>query len=259
MFRRLVVVFLIGGRAVYQDTSNLGAQGETEALEVYFNSYRYESDSSTLRHFRQSVATAGIDWLYERYGRWIIDPEAFERSLPDFTLPDWLKRKVPVTLEVAQFDDEFAGQRQRKARVFVRIEKSEMQSKGPVFLSHKSADKALARDIATALELVGIDTWLDERAMSAGAHLERSLSSAFKDARAAVFFVTEAYEDRGYLATEVDYAIREKRAREGFVLITIRIGGDQPDIPELLRTYVWKDASNGLQALIEILKALEYR
>jgi hypothetical protein len=259
MFRRLVVNFLLGGQAAYQDTSDIGSFGETEALEIYFNSFRYESDNSTLRHFRDCLSTAGIDWLCERHGRWTIDPAVLKLRVPVFRLPEWLDRKVPVTLEVVQFDDEFAGQARRMARVFVRIEKSELQLNGPVFLSHKSKDKGLVRDIATALELVGVSAWLDERAMAAGAHLERSLSNAFKEARAAVFFVTPSYEDRGYLAAEIDYAIREKRTREDFSLITIRIGDDRPEIPELLRSYVWKDVTNGLQALIEILKALQLR
>lgn len=258
MFRRLIVTFMVGGRAVFQDTSGLGSLGETEALEIYFNSFSYESDNSTLRHFRRILSDAGIDWLYERSGGWTFDPSAFKLGLPDFRLPEWLVGKMPVALEVVQYDDKFAGEVRRKARVFMRIEQAEIESAAPVFLSHKSADKPLVRDIATALELVGVSTWLDERALSAGTHLERSLSDAFKGAKAAVFIVTRSYQDRGYLATEVDYAIREKRARDNFLIITIRIGDHEAEIPELLQSYVWKDVPDGLRALIEILRALRH-
>jgi hypothetical protein len=226
MFRRLIVTFMVGGRAVFEDTSGIGSLGETDALEIYFNSFSYESDNSTLRHFRRNLSGARIDWLYVRSGRWTFDPSAFKLGLPDFTLPEWLVRKVPVALEVVQYDDQFAGEIRRRARVFARIEQAEMRSTGPVFLSHN------------------------------GTHLERSLSDAFKEAKAAVFIVTPFYEDRGYLAAEVDYAIREKRARDDFQVITIRVGDHEAEIPELLKSYVWKDVSDGLQALIEILRAL---
>jgi hypothetical protein len=256
MFRRLIVTFMVGGRAVFEDTSGIGSFEETDTFEISFNSFSYESDSSTLRDFQRMVSNAGIDWLYAQSGRWTFDPSAFKLELPGFILPAWLVRKVPVAVEVVQYDDRFAGQVRRRSRVVVRMEQAEIQSKGPVFLSHKSAAKPLVRDIATALALASVDTWFDENSLNAGSHLERSLSEAFKDASAAVFIVTPSYEDRGYLATEVDYAIREKRARGDFQIITIRIGAPEAEIPELLKSYVWKDVSDGLGALIEILRAL---
>lgn len=259
MFRRLVVYFMMGGQASYQDTSDIGSFGESEAFEVYFNAFGYESDKRVLRSFRDCLVTAKIGWIYERSGAWVLDPAALRTEVPDFELPEWLNRQTTVEVEVLRYEDEFGGQRRQKARVFLRIDEADMQKASRIFLSHKSVDKELVRKVATALDLTGLSPWLDERDMSAGAHLERSLAAAFRESFAAVFFVTSSYEDAGFLSTEVDYAIREKRARGEFAIITVRISAPNekpPEIPILLQSYVWKDARDGLEALIEILRAI---
>ena len=128
-----------------------------------------------------------------------------------------------------------------------------------IFLSHKGADKPLIRKFKATLELLGFSPWLDEDAMSAGAELERSILKGFSDSCAAIFFVTPSYKDENFLATEVDYAIQEKRRKgEKFSIITLVFqDGDQTGVvPELLHRYVWKQPSGELEALGEILKAL---
>jgi len=82
-----------------------------------------------------------------------------------------------------------------------------------IFLSHKGADKPLIREFKKTLEILGFDPWLDEDAMSAGTELERALLKGFSDSCAAVFFVTPNYKDEDFLASEVDYAIQEKRKK----------------------------------------------
>jgi hypothetical protein len=54
--------------------------------------------------------------------------------------------------------------------------------------------------------------------MSAGDDLERSLLKGMNDSCAAVFFITPNYIDDNFLATEVDYAIAEKRKDSVFRL-----------------------------------------
>ena len=49
--------------------------------------------------------------------------------------------------------------------------------------------------------------------MVAGTGLEREISARFDRSCAAVFFVTSNLLDEAYLATEVGYAIREKRVK----------------------------------------------
>lgn len=128
-----------------------------------------------------------------------------------------------------------------------------------VFLSHKGADKSFVRDFKETLSCLGFDPWIDEDAFNAGDELERGILQGFKDSCAAVFFITPNFIDENYLATEVDYAIAEKRAKGNkFAIITLLFTKDEKrgKVPDLLRRYVWKEPQNDLQALREILIAL---
>lgn len=128
-----------------------------------------------------------------------------------------------------------------------------------IFLSHKGADKPLVREFKNTLEMLGFSPWLDEDAMSAGAELERSILKGFEDSCAAIFFVTPNYKDENFLASEVDYAIQEKRKKgDKFSIITLVYQEEDctGDVPALLHRYVWKQPKNDMEALREILKAL---
>lgn len=128
-----------------------------------------------------------------------------------------------------------------------------------IFLSHKGADKPLIREYMKTLQLLGFDPWLDEDAMKAGVELERGLLQGFKDSCAAVFFITPNYKDENYLATEIDYAIKEKREKgDRFAIITLVLSseGQVGAVPEMLHRYVWKEPKNDLETMREITKAL---
>lgn len=122
-------------------------------------------------------------------------------------------------------------------------EELEMERPKEIFLSHKTADKTLVREIAKTLESVGFAPWLDEDKMKAGANLERSIKDGFSSSCAAVFFVTPHFVDEGYLATEIDYALQEKRAKgERFAIITLLLrglDGTTGTVPEMIKQYVW--------------------
>ena len=128
-----------------------------------------------------------------------------------------------------------------------------------IFLSHKGADKDLIRNYKRTLSEFKFDPWLDEDAMSAGTELERGIRQGFRDSCAAVFFVTPNFKDENFLASEVDYAIAEKRSKgEKFAIITLVFAkdGQRGTVPELLRRYVWKEPSSDLEALREIIRSL---
>jgi hypothetical protein len=128
-----------------------------------------------------------------------------------------------------------------------------------VFLSHKGADKPLVRQYKETLQLLGFDPWLDEDAMTAGENLERGLLNGFHQSCAAVFFITPAFSDEKYLATEVDYAIAEKRKKgDEFAIIALvfETDGKKGSVPALLHNYVWKEPHTDLEALQEIIRAL---
>lgn len=129
-----------------------------------------------------------------------------------------------------------------------------------IFLSHKGVDKPKVREFKKTLQSIGFDPWIDEDAMPAGAKLERSLLQGFKDSCAVVFFITENYVDEGYLATEVEYAVAEKRKKgDKFSIITLvykQNVQNRLQVPELLQPYIWKEPANDMEALREILNAL---
>lgn len=129
-----------------------------------------------------------------------------------------------------------------------------------VFLSHKGVDKDKVRDFKATLQLLGYDPWLDEDAMPAGTSLERGLLQGMKDSCGAVFFITPSFKDENFLATEIEYAIQEKRAKgDRFALITLQFvdhDGKMGTVPDLLRPYVWKTPKTDIEAMREIVRAL---
>lgn len=129
-----------------------------------------------------------------------------------------------------------------------------------IFLSHKGVDKNFVIDFKKTLEEFGYDPWLDEDAMPAGTTLERGLLQGMQGSCGVVFFITPSFKDEGYLQTEIDYAIQEKRKKEDkFAIITLQFIGDdgkEASIPDLLETYVWKKPKTSLEALREIVRAL---
>lgn len=125
-----------------------------------------------------------------------------------------------------------------------------------IFLSHKSADKPLVRRYHDALKTLGFTPWLDESVMAAGANLEREIFKGFAESCAAVFFITESFKDERYLATEIDYAVMQKRKKgKKFAIITLRYHGSAA-VPDLLTPFIYKDIANDLEGFNELLRAL---
>lgn len=125
-----------------------------------------------------------------------------------------------------------------------------------IFLSHKSVDRPLVYRYYQALKVLGFDPWLDEPNMPAGSNLERELLRGFEESCAAVFFITGNFVDQNYLATEVDYAILQKRKKgKKFAIITLRCTDASP-VPSLLMPYIYKDITNDLDGFQALVKAL---
>ena len=131
-----------------------------------------------------------------------------------------------------------------------------------IFLSHKGIDKPFIREFAQTLKIIGFDPWIDEDAMAAGTTLERGILKGMKESCAAIFFITPQFEDTNFLASEIDYAISEKRVKgDSFAIITLQFQGENGNVgnvPELLHRFVWKKPKTELEALREILRALPF-
>ena len=135
-----------------------------------------------------------------------------------------------------------------------------MSDSKKVFLSHKGVDKEFVIDFKDTLEILGYEPWIDEDAMPAGTPLERGLLKGMHDSCGVVFFITPSFKDDGYLETEINYAIQEKRIKGNkFAIITLQFADDNGnvgEIPELIKTYVWKKPRTHLHALREVIRAL---
>jgi len=71
-----------------------------------------------------------------------------------------------------------------------------------------------------------------------------------------VFFITDSFTDEKYLATEVDYAIIQKRRKGSkFAIITLRYSS-AASIPGLLVPYICKDVANDLEGFQSLIAAL---
>jgi len=130
-----------------------------------------------------------------------------------------------------------------------------------VFLSHAGADKPLVRRVHRALSVVGYEPWLDDEDMVAGTRLFGGIKAGLAASCAAVFFVTDEFEDDRYIRQEVDWALEQKISRgDEFAIITLLFPGASTErIPEVLRTYVWKEPEFEVDALTELIRALPVR
>lgn len=125
-----------------------------------------------------------------------------------------------------------------------------------IFLSHKNENKELVRRYYNSLKILGFNPWMDESNMVAGSNLERELLQGFKESCAVIFFITEHFKDERYLATEIDYAVQQKRKKgRKFSIITLTYP-DSSEVPELLATYIHRPVSNDLDGFLEVIKAL---
>lgn len=176
-----------------------------------------------------------------------------------FTLPklSWLWGRILVDPEV---DQTVNGEPGTVVRFIVSKEEIEMERPKKIFLSHAGVDKPVVQEFEETLTILGFDPWLDEDAMTAGVPLERGILKGFEDSCAAVFFITPSFIDENYLASEVDYAIAEKRKKgDRFAIVTLVLEaekGQRGQVPGLLRRYVWKEPKSHLEALQEIIRAL---
>lgn len=129
-----------------------------------------------------------------------------------------------------------------------------------VFLSHKGCDKAMVIEFKETLQALGYEPWLDKQDMPVGTNLERGILDGMKSSCAVVFFITPSFKDDGYLETEVNYAIQEKRSKKDkFAIVTLLIEGEDGSvgtIPDLLKPYIWCQPSSQLESLREVVRAL---
>jgi hypothetical protein len=200
-----------------------------------------------------------IRWVWKQANDWYIDFDALNEQIEIFRDLGWLKGVALVNPEVIEYPDSVRGGTRKCLEFRVYREEFVVNRNCKIFLSHKGVDKPRIRQYFRVLKTLGFDPWLDEDAMVAGTPLERGLLEGFEHSCAAVFFVTPSFQDENFLATEVNYAIAQKREKgDRFSIITIVFSNKKQKgkVPALLKSYVWKEPPSPLDALDEIVRAL---
>ena len=250
--RRLMFVGILAGKYIAQR----GGDDSLDELAISFKQgWRIERRKRIV--FAEGfLENSGIDWLRTDGSDWLIDcdraREQYGEVLQDL---DWFTGVIRAQPDI------IPGQERLGPFLEFSFYRDEIMNdaKKRIFLSHKGADKALIRRYWQILKTIGFDPWLDTDAMAAGVELERGLLSGFEQSCAAVFFITPNFSDENYLASEINYALAEKRKkglRFSIITLVFCIDGKKGSVPGLLQQYVWKEPANDLEALEEIIRAL---
>lgn len=256
----IACLLMVGGNIVIQQMGSLGNSGV--GFTITFPLHGRILEKQATKAIAEAISNNGIDWLKRKGDRWYLESKSFKEHFNFQQGCDWLDGLICVEMEHDITFEYKIDRREDKTncRFVITPETVSEQLPKKIFLSHKGTDKPTVRLYKSVLQNLGFTPWLDEDAMVAGTELERALLQGFKESCAAVFFVTPNYVDTGYLATEVNYAIQEKRTKGNkFSIITLALpdeSGNVGTIPELLKPYVWKTPQHPLSALDEIVRAL---
>lgn len=231
-----------------------------EGIVLYFPFYSKKRNQAAFEEIAKSLKENQVEWLIQRGSYWFLDFDKLRDSHPYLTVDfPWANGVHRLEPEVNTEPSEKDGTLKTKVQFFI-TEADVMSNQDRIFLSHKGVDKPLARSFKETLSIIGLRPWLDEDAMPAGTSLERGLLKGFRESCAAVFFITHSFQDEGYLGSEVEYAIAQKREKgDRFAIITLLFSdpaSGSPTVPELLQPFVWKKPTDHLEALREILRAL---
>lgn len=254
--RRLNYMMTVDGEYHLQSSG----ESHDEVCISFIGGWRLERRKQVI--FDEGALEANqIEWIWSRGADWYIDFDLLKQKVDVLQDLEWLKGVSLVSPEV----DEGRGiglsgiPSFSALRFYIYREEFVSDRKRKLFLSHKGSDKAIVRSFFKILRALGFDPWLDEHAMVAGEELERALLDGFDQSCAAIFFVTPRFNDEHFLATEVNYAISEKRKKGNrFSIITIVLSDEtgKGTVPPLLKQYVWKEPEDNIEALVEILRAL---
>jgi hypothetical protein len=240
-----------------------------EGLLVTFVYYRSKMDARfAIRNTAKLAEKHQLGWVIPSREAWHIDASLLRdwlvnaqqqpESAKDLEWLSGLVRVVPAVQYQAPRHDPTAI----NTNVSLTVYKEDylLDKKSRIFLSHKGSDKEMVRRFSETLKELGFDPWLDEKAMPAGTELHRGILQGFQDSCAAVFFITPQFKDERYLRTEINHAAEQKNEKgKRFSIITLIFSGESGEkgvVPDLLRSYVWKEPANELEALNFIVEAL---
>jgi|GEM_PF-1966755 len=225
-----------------------------------------------LKSLEAGLKATSVTWVRSSRRAWLIDINGLRKNLDQFevgeesepllTDADWFQGVVSKVPEIRYNKRRAFDTRSIDTYVIFEFYREDflLDARTRIFLSHKGADKPMVRKFHKLLRELGFQPWLDEDAMPAGTQLHRGILQGFQNSCAAVFFITPEFVDESYLGQEINYAVEQKTAKgDRFSIITLVFRGRKGQevvVPDLLKTYVWKEPSDELDALTEIIRAL---
>jgi tetratricopeptide (TPR) repeat protein len=98
-----------------------------------------------------------------------------------------------------------------------------------LFISHSSKDDAFVRDLRAALELHGVNAWIDSRELRPGGLLEPDIVKAIEEADAFAFVVSAASHQSRWVLKELRHAleVQKLRGREEFPVFALLLDGTE--------------------------------
>jgi hypothetical protein len=129
--------------------------------------------------------------------------------------------------------------------------------KATCFLSHSSADKQVVRQVAVALQSLGIETWFDEWQMRAGDSVVGRIQEGLASASSIVLFFSSRSLESPWLKAELEAALHEQiLTRKYDAIIPVML--DACELPILLRNYRQIEfGSDALRIAEEIRRTLQ--
>jgi TIR domain len=104
-----------------------------------------------------------------------------------------------------------------------------MMTKGQIFISHSDKDHTFIDNLAKALQLQGLDVWVDNKQLRAGAGLHREIKTAIRDARAFIVVFSIDALNSAWVFDETKYALNvRKKKGDGYPVIPLLMESVSP-------------------------------
>lgn len=101
-----------------------------------------------------------------------------------------------------------------------------------VFISHSGKDDSLAEQIASYLERVGLEVWLDKREIMPGDNWADKIAQGLRESDAMVVLLTEGALRSEFMRWNIDFALSQKPFRRRVVPVFVgNSANSKKDLP----------------------------
>lgn len=112
-------------------------------------------------------------------------------------------------------------------------------AKPDIFISHSSKDREAALKLATDLNFVGVDVWLDQWELHVGQSLTDGIAAAMEASRYIAILITSNYNKSVWTKTEYKKALAREQKEGRTVMLPLIVG--EADVPDFLEDKIYLD------------------